>query len=405
VVILKTFKVTSSLALPIFFLYLILCIPVHAEGSLSGFTFSGGNWSIKNQALVLSGPINSQSGSTAIHNTHVTEDFLLTLQCAAHGTERQSDNFFTLFNYVDSKNYYYVEFNEENSKTTSGLFKVTDGKVDQLVDIPYKIKTDFFYKIVINKYKNTLTIYLNDLLITRVTDTTPVNGKVGFGTVNNTATFDEFKVTTNVLEIDIFEGFSAPKTSQMIAQSGNWTIKDGNYILSKPVKGKNGNGNISVHQKAVPSRYFILESNGKVVPTSSAFDDFSLLFNYQDAKNYYYASFNESNDENTNGIFKVVSGVVTKLASNSHPIEAGVDYRIKVVKTREKIEVFLMDLRARDYIFTLVASGSDATFNGGKVGFGSLNNSAIFDNLTVVLFSPLPPPAGGVTLIKATFDD
>lgn len=98
---------------------------------------------------------------------------------------------------------------------------------------------------------------------------------------------------------------------------------------------------------------------------------------YQNTTNYYYVSFNESNDGNTSGIFRYRNGVITQLADITVPITAGTSYAIKVEPIGSTILAYRND--------TLVAAANDPSFTvtSSKVGFGTRNNGATFDNLIV----------------------
>jgi hypothetical protein len=175
--------------------------------------------------------------------------------------------------------------------------------------------------------------------------------------------------------IVIDETFTSSAANFTVVSGGTWAVSNGQYVLTNP-SSTIVNGNISVHNTAVTGD-FILSADGKTTPTSTSnWNDFSIIFNYQDASNYYYVSLNESNDGGTNGVFKVVSGTKTELADITSVITAGTMYTVKVEKTGSGIKAYLNGV--------LVASVSDATFTGGKVGLGTMNDGATFDNVKVL---------------------
>lgn len=120
---------------------------------------------------------------------------------------------------------------------------------------------------------------------------------------------------------------------------------------------------------------FAISVNATVSPTESSWDDFSVIFNYQDPNNYYFTSFNENSNDQTNGLFKVENGNLTKLASFSDNIAPGTSYNIKVERSGDRIEIY------RDGNLQLTAT--DSSFSSGKAGVGSRNNSATFDNFSI----------------------
>jgi alpha-D-ribose 1-methylphosphonate 5-triphosphate diphosphatase PhnM len=122
-----------------------------------------------------------------------------------------------------------------------------------------------------------------------------------------------------------------------------------------------------------------LDRNGRVTATasSSTFDDFSVIFGYVDANNYYFASFNESDDDNTNGIFRVSNGTATQIRNFSATTTAGTSlHAIKVEVKDGTVSIS----RGSTVLGTVSVSES----LDGKVGVGTRNNAAIFDNLKVV---------------------
>lgn len=173
----------------------------------------------------------------------------------------------------------------------------------------------------------------------------------------------------------ISENFSSSTSNFSVESGGSWQVSGGQYQLRNTASASDAsNGNISVHKTSVPTN-FTLTADASAVSSSSSWDDFSVIFNYQNRDNYYFASFNESDDDQTNGIFKVVGGVTTQIANFDSTIAAGTTYKIKVEKQNDTIRVY------RDN--ALQATVRDSAFSGGKVGFGSRNNAATFDNLIV----------------------
>lgn len=163
-------------------------------------------------------------------------------------------------------------------------------------------------------------------------------------------------------------------TTALQPVSGTWALNNGTYGIKTPLSSNSGNANIAISPVVITGDY-TLSADALTVGTSGAFDDFSIIFNYADANNYYYASFNESNDTGTNGIFKFSSGVMTELKDFTPLIKSDTVYKIKVVKSGSTYTVSNNG--------TTVGSVSDTTFASGKVGFGTRNNAATFDNLLV----------------------
>lgn len=192
----------------------------------------------------------------------------------------------------------------------------------------------------------------------------------------------------------ISENFSVSASNFTEVRGGTWSVTGGTYRLTNPNNSYSiGNGNISVHNTTVTGN-FVLTADASVTQTTNAFNDFSILFGYQDTNNYYFASFNESNDGNTSGIFRVSGGTQTQLADITNLITPGTTYAIRIERNGGDISVFRNS--------TLLASANDSTFTSGKVGFGSRNDTCTFDNLIVTTATsptptptPTPTPGGG----------
>lgn len=174
----------------------------------------------------------------------------------------------------------------------------------------------------------------------------------------------------------ISENFTSSAANFTVVSGGTWSVSGGKYVLTNPANGPagSGNGNLSVHNTTV-SGDFTLTVDASATATSALWNDFSVIFNYQNSTNYYYVSFNESNDNGTSGIFKLVSGVQTQLADITSLITAGTTYAIKVERTGSTYKVYRNN--------TLLATATDTAFTSGKVGFGTLNDGASYDNLVV----------------------
>lgn len=174
----------------------------------------------------------------------------------------------------------------------------------------------------------------------------------------------------------ISEDFSSGAGNFTVVLGGTWSVSSGAYVLTNPgSSGNSGNGNISVHHTGL-SGDWALSVDASVTATASDWNDFSILFGYQDQNNYYFVSFNESNDGATSGIFEVASGAMTQLADITSLITAGTTYNVEIIKSGSSYMVKLEG--------STVASMVDSTYSAGKVGFGSRNDGGTFDSLIVI---------------------
>jgi hypothetical protein len=200
----------------------------------------------------------------------------------------------------------------------------------------------------------------------------------------------------------ITESFTTSAGGFAVVSGGTWTVSGGQYVLTTPSNASVVNSNLAIHNTAVTGD-FILTVDGKATPTTNAWNDFSVVFSYQDAQNYHYVSFSESNDGLTKGIFKVTDGVKTQLADITAAFTAGTLYQVKVERTGSTLKAFLNG--------ALVATASSATPATGRVGVGSQNDGAAFDNVNVTLASASyklswkPPTLTGATTVNVTNAD
>ena len=183
----------------------------------------------------------------------------------------------------------------------------------------------------------------------------------------------------------VSDDFATDAAALEAVSGGTWGVASGRFVLSAPADqgAEVANANLAVHRTVVAGD-FTLTALAGTTPTSSPFNDFSIVFDYQDPANYYFASFSEGNDANTSGIFKVEDGERTELADITVPVVAGTLYPVRVERQGAEIRVY----RGADE----VGSTIDAAFAGGRVGFGSRNDGATFDDLLVTA-PPPPPPA------------
>jgi hypothetical protein len=168
----------------------------------------------------------------------------------------------------------------------------------------------------------------------------------------------------------------AGSVSDFITSGGTWKVSNGLYQLTAASTCSGPLCNRAVHNTNV-SGDFTLTAQVSAVSSSAIWDDAAVIFGYQDANNYYYVSFNESNDPNTNGLFKVVGGTKTQLTDFAATTASGSTlHNIRIERVGSGIKVY------RDG--TMVGTGNDSTYTNGKVGVGTYNNNANFDNLKVI---------------------
>src|SRR5687767_9695830 len=200
-----------------------------------------------------------------------------------------------------------------------------------------------------------------------------------------------FVVAVAPLHAQLINETFTSSAANFTTSGGTWTVTGGKYVLTNPVVGGTGLGNRSVHNTTV-SGDWTLTVDASTTATTSAWNDFGIIFGYQNSTNYYFFSSNESNDAGTSGIMKVSGGVVTQLADITSLITPGTTYAAKIEKTGSTYKVYRNNV--------LLATATDSTWASGKVGFGTLSDSASFDNLVVTavggtVAAPTFSPGGG----------
>ena len=120
------------------------------------------------------------------------------------------------------------------------------------------------------------------------------------------------------------------------------------------------------------------EKVGDSVSTNSTADSV-VIFNYQDASNYYYLELN--NDKTKVQLFKVVSGTASLVADSDGATDWVADNNYHNISIERDGDTGFIGVW---YDSGYVISVYDKQFNGGKVGVGSYDDSAYFDNVSVI---------------------
>lgn len=451
--------------------------------SAANFTVvASGIWSVSSGRYHIASPVwgsTGQLGNMSVHDTVITEDFVAGGIVYLPGTASDWDDAALIFCYQDNSNYYYLSINESNDGNTKGIFKVSGGTVTELDDITTSISSGTDYLLEVERVGSSITAYIDGNEVASATDSAFTSGKVGFGTFNDAADFDDLMVfvgdvavtgvtvvptsldlevnesadldatvapsnatdqtvtwssddedvavvdanglvtgvgagsatitvTTNdgsytdTCDVDVTaptgalidEDFSSGASAFTSVAAGTWSVSSGRYVLSSPGSAGFGLlGNISIHDTAIIGD-FSLSTLARITGTASDWNDVAVVFGYVDTSNYYYVAINESNDGGTQGVFKVEEGTPTELADISYSIASDTDYTVEITRSGSSIVVEINSSQ--------VASITDATYAGGKVGFGSKNDGGQFDDLEVYAdggppqaVAPSFSPAGG----------
>jgi hypothetical protein len=325
------------------------------------------------------------NGNLLIHEFTLPASFTLSVDALAMDSTSAVNDFSVIFNFQDAGNYYYASFNEKDANAsggddvnTNGIFKVVNGVRTQLRDFSdTTMPGDFataLHKVRVEKVKTTIRVLRDDVLMGVVTDSTYAGGKAGVGSFNDDGRFDNFTVRAHV----IGEDMTAATNPFVKILGGTFAVTGGKLQLTSPSTNVSiANGNVAVHPTLLPAGDFEVFVEGNAAATSAdVTDDFTVVFNFQSATNYMFVNFAEANNTAGNGVFRVVNGVVTQIADFATSTAPGTARRISVRRTGGNIAVFRDGVQMGNTV-------SDATFSAGKMGVGSRNDAATFDNVFV----------------------
>ncbi|MBI1312206.1 hypothetical protein GC176_13025 [bacterium] len=117
--------------------------------------------------------------------------------------------------------------------------------------------------------------------------------------------------------------------------------------------------------------------------------DLCLFFGYQDPSHLYYVHFGKRTDDHANQIFIVNEQPRTKISTKA---TSGTDWddewhhaRIRRNVTSGSIEIYFDDMK------TPVMTATDKTFQWGRVGIGSFDDTGRFDNIALFGQKVEPP--------------
>jgi hypothetical protein len=159
----------------------------------------GGTWSLSSGRYRLTAPstASAPNANLAVHKTSVSGDFTLWAAGGAVATSSTANDFSIVFDYRDPTHYYFANFSETNDANGNGLFKVNGATVTQLADFTTTITAGTSYPLRVERQGATLRVFRSGLLVGTATDSAYLSGKVGFGSRNDSASFDDLTVRSS----------------------------------------------------------------------------------------------------------------------------------------------------------------------------------------------------------------
>jgi hypothetical protein len=159
----------------------------------------GGSWAVASGRYTLADPADGgadvANANLAVHDTVVDGDFVLTTTASTTATDSPFNDFSVVFGYVGPADYWFASFSEGNDDRTSGVFRVVDGVRTELADITVPVAAGTLYPVRIERAGRSLRVVRGDQEVAALADADVPAGKVGFGSRNDGATFDDLLVT------------------------------------------------------------------------------------------------------------------------------------------------------------------------------------------------------------------
>jgi hypothetical protein len=330
-----------------------------------------GKWGIVKGEYKLITPNSDSSkalNNQALVDTTVTGDFRLEVSAILNQNSYQPGNFAVIFDWKDTSNYNFISFDENKSTGLNGIFKVSNGEISTLADFPASIQAISTQRVKIERVNNRVRVYLDDQFKASA-EIEGASGKIGLGSRNYKIRFDNLTIWHGCNSMEV-----GPAPANVEKIDGVWEITCNQYKIKTPHTNSTSHLNNRLILNNGITGDFNLSVYSKVIGTASRSNDFAVLFNFEDANNYYYAIFSESSASDTNGVFKVSQGNRTRIASFSSTIRANATYKIIVQRIGDTIKIYRDGKRVASFI---------SPINLGKVGFGSKSDKAIFSNIFI----------------------
>ena len=298
------------------------------------------------------------------------------------------DDLCVIFGYQDANNYYYAEFTKVWE--SSAIVKVQDGTAS-IIDRPGigLITEPRWYRLGIRRAGDEIKMLLNNEVVMTVQDTTFEWGQIGVGSHDNRVVFDNITVDADTFgqadpaPLVFSDDFNDSDTTGWVCHSpSRWSV---DLVENSPALTiidddyQQQSGGLPGEYALIDSLYFEdfhFECNAKLMeadPTTAS--DFGFIFGYQDDLNYYFMSFNYV-DDNMTKLYKVETGVLQEIETAEWCYLWDTNYQqIEIIREGTAIAV-----RSNN---ATVLYLHDETFGRGKIGVGSFDDIAAFDNVKI----------------------
>ena len=160
---------------------------------------AGGVWGISSGRYVLSAPADGgeavPNANLAVAGTAIAGDFTLSALGSTTPTDSPFNDFSLIFGFRNPTDYWFASFSEGNDPNISGVFRVAGGVRTELADITSPIVAGAVYPVRVERRGVELRVFRSGEQVAMVTGAESTDGRVGFGSRNDGATFDDLVAT------------------------------------------------------------------------------------------------------------------------------------------------------------------------------------------------------------------
>ena len=351
------------------------------------------NWSVKRDLEIDSYTYYQKETDMAINDPYVNDwslytadefrEYTLTLKAKSSESlvTNPAAELGVLFHYQDEDNYYY--FHCSSQADSSVLIKKVAGENKVLARCASPIIEDNdYFAIAIKSINGKIIIMAHDIVIFQVYDDTFVWGQIGLAVKDDTAYFDDIVICKLYeLDVEFYQDFNDNAlTGWRAHHKERWSTSFKNhssyslYLHTNEYDPWNRSllGEIITIDK-IEARDFKFECDLKTTSGDTA-RDLALVFCYYDESNYYAAIFHQGKGKSR--ILRVKNGLTSILATyDGRCLEDYEWHEATVIGQDDHYQVY--------YDANKIMEITDKELSVGKVGFGSLNNTGFFDNVTV----------------------
>ena len=280
-----------------------------------------------------------------------------------------------MFRYRDNKNYYRFSMNSQMGYRR--VIKVVNGNAYVLAEDDFTYHRDRWYEITIKSKGGTIQVFMDQLLIFSITDTSIPSGKIGlYCWANEHSEFNDISV------IPVTGKTAAAKSSYETVDEGtengpsDWQVVEGVLMQQSPIRG----GKRSKDAILKPGTYAVWGetwTNHMINMDIRSGDEGSIgvMFRYTDTNNYYLFEMNRKFKYTR--LMKKTKGKGTLLAEDDFAYATDTWYNLKISLFDKTIRVYLNDAQ--------VFNVTDKSLDQGKICFYSWDNpGSAFKDVSVL---------------------